>query len=206
MPTVYTRMLRYDRLRVPGGFPNATIDACPLRVVNNKCFQLVSSKYLTAFSDFRIPRHEPNFVTPETYVQYLHDYVEHYRLKPHIQCNSRVIKIEKVSSHGGHVVHVAEFEKTTEFKCDAIAVCSGLNVHPRIPMIPGIERVPTVLHSSQLKRRDQFGINANVVVLGAGETGMDIAHLAVTSPTTSVTICHRNGFFCAPKVHLPTVL
>jgi dimethylaniline monooxygenase (N-oxide forming) len=29
---------------------------------------------------------------------------------------------------------------------------------------------------------------------------MDMAHLAVTSPTKSVTVCHREGFFCGPKV------
>jgi len=38
------------------------------------------------------------------------------------------------------------------------------------------------------------------VVLGAGETAMDVSHLAVTSPTKSVTMCHRDGWFYAPKI------
>jgi hypothetical protein len=29
---------------------------------------------------------------------------------------------------------------------------------------------------------------------------MDLAYLAVTSPTKSVTLSHRDGFLCAPKV------
>jgi dimethylaniline monooxygenase (N-oxide forming) len=39
-----------------------------------------------------------------------------------------------------------------------------------------------------------------VLILGSGETGMDLAYLAVTSPTKSVTLSHRDGFLCAPKV------
>jgi cation diffusion facilitator CzcD-associated flavoprotein CzcO len=83
-----------------------------------------------------------------------------------------------------------------------VAVCTGIHFTPNIPHIPGLETVPLVLHSSQLKTREQFGSNTHVVVMGAGETGMDIAHLAVTAKTASVTLCHREGFFCAPKVGL----
>jgi dimethylaniline monooxygenase (N-oxide forming) len=50
-----------------------------------------------------------------------------------------------------------------------------------MPHIEGIERVGTVLHSSSLKTRAQFGENTNVYIMGAGETGMDLAYLAVTS-------------------------
>lgn len=100
----------------------------------------------------------------------------------------------------GHVVTIHSPEGVSEWECDAVAVCSGLNVSPRIPKFKGIERVPKVFHSSQMKTRRQFGEKTNVVVLGAGETGMDIAHLAITAPTKSVTLCHRDGFFCAPKV------
>ena len=84
--------------------------------------------------------------------------------------------------------------------CDAIAVCSGLHVTPNLPAIPGIEHVPTAMHSSEFKSRTQFGTGKTVMILGTGETGMDLAHLAVTSQTKHVVICHRNGFFCAPKV------
>lgn len=56
-----------------------------------------------------------------------------------------------------------------------------------------------VIHSSDFKKRQQFGIDKNILIVGSGETGMDIAHLAITSPTKSVTLCHRDGFLCAPK-------
>ena len=61
-----------------------------------------------------------------------------------------------------------------EWSCDAIAICSGLHVLPDIPHIKGIEHVPIVLHSSEYKLKSQFGINKIVIILGIGETGMDI--------------------------------
>jgi len=74
---------------------------------------------------------------------------------------------------------------------------------PNIPQIPGLENVEKVMHSSQFKERRQFGVDKNILIVGSGETGMDIAYLAITSPTKSVTLCHRDGFLCAPKVSYP---
>jgi dimethylaniline monooxygenase (N-oxide forming) len=104
---------------------------------------------------------------------------------------------------GGHIVEYIQAGKKLEYVCDAIAVCSGLHVTPNIPTIKGLENVPAVIHSSEFKRRRQFGVDKDVLIVGSGETGMDIAYLAITSPTKSVTLCHRDGFFCAPKVLSP---
>jgi len=66
--------------------------------------------------------------------------------------------------------------------------------------IPGIEKVPVVLHSSEFKTREQFGEGKTVVILGVGETGMDIGYMAVNSPTKRVVMCHRGGWVFAPRV------
>jgi hypothetical protein len=144
----------------------------------------------------------PDFVTPEQYVRYLNDYATQFKLWESIRCGYRVQRICRAFQGRGHVVTVTNTsDESFQWNCDAIAICSGLNVHPNIPYIPGLNHVPVVLHSSQLKERKQFGVDTDVVILGAGETGMDLGHLAITSPTRSVTVCHREGFFCAPKVH-----
>ncbi|KAF5024325.1 hypothetical protein F66182_3602 [Fusarium sp. NRRL 66182] len=162
--------------------------------------ELVSSKYLTAFSDFRMPEDAPDFVTPEVYVQYLKDYATNFDLWNMIECNTRVDQVRRGPNNTGHILKLASKSGSSQWECDAVAVCSGINVNPVIPDIKGIERVDSVLHSSHLKSRTQFGKDTNVYIMGAGETGMDLAYLAVTSEAKSVTLCHRDGFFCAPKI------
>jgi dimethylaniline monooxygenase (N-oxide forming) len=160
---------------------------------------------LTTFSDFRCSETAPDFLPIRDYVLYLEEYCSHFDLWKYIELSTRVTKLERCCrpgpGSGGHIVTLAKRDGTTEtWSCDAVAICTGLHVAPNIPSVKGIEHVPKVLHSSEFKARKQFGEGTNVVVLGTGETGMDIAHLAITSPTASVTLCHRNGFLCAPKI------
>jgi dimethylaniline monooxygenase (N-oxide forming) len=120
--------------------------------------KLVSSKYLTAFSDHRFPTKAPDFATPESYVAYLSHYVDRFGLRKHIECQSRVLSVRK-ASHGGHIVSIrkwspvgdiaspsgldSDHESTgtvdEEWHCDAVVVCSGLNVNPNLPHIPGLD-------------------------------------------------------------------
>ncbi|OLN93288.1 Dimethylaniline monooxygenase [N-oxide-forming] 1 [Colletotrichum chlorophyti] len=178
--------------------------------------EMVSSKYLTAFSDYRVPRELPDFLSPEQYVRYLEGYSKAFRLHDLIETKTEVLRVSRTpDGHriffrriGDAVADATKNENQSEesWDCDAIAVCSGLNNVPSIPAIKGLENVRT-LHSSEIKERQQFGQNTSVLILGAGETGMDLAHLAVTSEAREVTMCHKDGFFCALKtIPLPTVM
>ncbi|ORY56102.1 dimethylaniline monooxygenase [Pseudomassariella vexata] len=171
--------------------------------------ELVSSKYLTAFSDHRFPEDAPEFVVPETYVRYLQDYVTKFELGMYIHCSTEVTQIRRKPG-GGHLVTVKTSGVSKDIQFDAIAVCTGLNVEANITYVQGMERVPIVIHSSEFKVRKQFLIrdNPTVVIMGAGETGMDIGHLAITTPEIgSVIMCHKGGFYCVPKrVPEPVVL
>lgn len=142
----------------------------------------------------------------ERYLEYLDEYCDHFDLWKHIELNTRVTKSCRKGS--SHVITLKKQGKcgTGEeeiWECDAVAICTGLHVEPHLPHVPGIGHVPLVLHSSRFKGRKDFGENKNVVVLGVGETGMDIAHLAVTSPhPKSVTVCYRRGFLGGPKIRI----
>ncbi|KAK5994501.1 Monooxygenase ptmN [Cladobotryum mycophilum] len=161
--------------------------------------ELVSSKHLTTFSDFRYDGSE-DFISTTNYVQYLQDYCTHFKLWPYISLNTRVLSITRQGN--GHLVSYADEGSDAQqqaWECDAVAVCSGLHIEPNIPHIDGLDRVETVMHSSQFKARSQFGIDKTVMVVGSGETGADVAYLAITSPTRQVIFCHRNGLHFAPK-------
>ncbi|KAK2468440.1 hypothetical protein H9L39_20086 [Fusarium oxysporum f. sp. albedinis] len=161
--------------------------------------ELVSSKQLTTFSDFRC-RVDRDFLSASDYVQYLRDYCSYFRLWPSIELGAKVRSVRAHSSQG----YVIEYDKKSSelfrWRCDAVAVCAGLHREPNLPIIPGLNHVPEVMHSSDFKTRSQFGINKTVMIIGSGETGADVAYLAVNSPTKQVLMCHKDGFHFAPKV------
>lgn len=172
---------------------------------------MVSSKYLTAFSDFRVADNLPDFLPMDEYVRYLEGYCTAFNLWGLIENKTEVLRVSRTP--GGHRIffrrnggRASEEGNNTgpqqeeSWDCDAIAICSGLNNVPSIPSIEGLGSIVPSLHSSQIKERRQFGQNTSVIILGAGETAMDLAHLAVTSDAREVILCHKEGFFCAKKV------
>ncbi|KAA8642762.1 uncharacterized protein ATNIH1004_009514 [Aspergillus tanneri] len=169
--------------------------------------ELVSSKQLTTFSDFRPRDDDPDFLSAERYLEYLHDYCTYFDLWPHIHLSTKVLSVTRREG-GGHILTylIKDRQEEGRWECDAIAVCSGLHVVPNIPQVRGIEKIPRVMHSSEFKRRRDFTIDKTVLLLGSGETGADISYLAVTSPTKRVVTCHRDGFHFAPKRNLDPVI
>ena len=161
--------------------------------------QLVSSKQLTTFSDYRRPD-GGDFFPASDYLEYLKDYCTHFKLWPYIRLNTKVVSVTREEGRTHRVTFEEDGNRDT-CECDAVAVCSGLHVEPNIPEIEGIENVPSVMHSSNFKARKQFEGVRNIMVVGCGETGADISYLAVTCPQAErVIVCHRDGFHFAPKV------
>ena len=113
---------------------------------------------------------------------------------------SSVVTEVSPNINGGHIVNYTKYGQTLEYHCEAVAVCSSLHVTPNIPVIEGIDNVPKVMHSSEFKKRKEFGVGKHVMIVGSGETAMDIAYLAITSQTRKIILCHRDGFSCASKV------
>ncbi|KAM0395488.1 hypothetical protein ACHAQC_005344 [Fusarium culmorum] len=160
--------------------------------------ELVSSKQLTIFSDFRC-RQEKDFLSATDYLQYLKDYCTHFNLWPHITLRVEVQSVTSTSLKLHTISYSRKDGRVFTWGCDAVAVCSGLHKEPNLPVIPGLHHVPEVIHSSNFKTKSQFEINKTVMVIGSGETGTDVAYLAVTSPTKQVLMCHKDGFHFAPK-------
>lgn len=160
--------------------------------------QLVSSKQLTCFSDFRMPKnHESDHIDLPEYVEYLESYSSHFNLWDHIRLNSVVISIVRTGNR--HAVTWLHNGLECREVFDKLVICSGLHVVPSIPDIRGIENVKEKIHSSQYKGRNQIA-GKNVLILGCGETAMDIAYEAVKSGCPQVVMSQRGGFLSFPKV------
>ena len=85
------------------------------------------------------------------------------------------------------------------YDCSYVAIATGLHVTLNIPRIPGIEHVVgDVFHLSQYKHRSQLA-NRRVLILGCGETAMDIAYEAIKADAKSITMCFQQAFFLFPR-------
>lgn len=176
-----------------------------------------------------MPEGEKDFLTPKRYVEYLKAYATKFDLWDHIHLSTQVTSIAPDPAHPPqHILTIrdAQHQGPVERQYHAIAICSGLNQDPFLPAIPGLNTpLPTavekglsnkgksdqkavqsihlgikLLHAADFKSRSQFGKDKTVLILGVGETAMDIAHLAITSPTKRVILCHRDGFISSPKI------
>ena len=181
---------------------------------------LVSSKYITSFSDFRAAKDDAEHLTMDAYVEYLEQYCRHFCLKPRISFGTRVERVERVErgpdgpdgpegpdapnirNGAAHRYEVLTSDGTLR-RCDAVAVCSGVHNVANIPRVFRERRddfAGEVLHSSEYKSAKQLA-GKRVVVVGSQETGMDIAHFAVTQPDgdfRSVDMVYRRGFLSIP--------
>lgn len=169
---------------------------------------MVSSKQLTTFSDYRLPLDSPDHISLPGYVEYLKSYIDHFQLWKHINLGCRVQSIDAQAPDSKTRYKVTysrsseDAETTTQehFECTHLAVCTGLHVQPNIPTIPGIEFLKgDALHSSMYKNRSQLR-DQDILLLGCGETAMDIAYEAIKADAKSVTMCFRTGFLSFPKV------
>lgn len=116
-----------------------------------------------------------------------------------IHLSTTVTKVDR-TIRGGHIIHYTKDGHSSKWACDAVAICSGLFSVPNIPNILGIENVPIILHSWEVREKAQFGVGKDVVIVGSGDSALEMAHLAATADTKSVTVTHRGGFLIAPKV------
>jgi len=169
---------------------------------SNKAYddgRLVSSKHVTCFSDFRMGEDMPDHPSIDGYVRYLRMYAERFQLWHWIEFITRVVKVEK-ENNGGYAVELAQDGDSIHREYDAICICSGLHNVAYEPEISGLKEnfKGTVFHSSLYREKEIFE-NKRVVVLGSGETGLDISYRAI-QVSNNVTLCSRSGFLSVPYV------
>lgn len=213
---------------------------------------LVSSKQLTAFSDFRLPLDSPDHLSLEKYCQYLEDYVSHFNLQEDVdfRMKTKVTSIKRGNKEkGGHWV---SFQRNVSSPTENgsqesngsegekehfthISICSGLHVEPSVFDIPGLskpltskkevlERADSIAEAEEKRVEEEKGQSLSpsqsrilslhssaysspailkdksVLIMGTGETGMDLSYLAVKGGARQITLSTRSGFLSFPAV------
>ncbi|GBE43218.1 putative oxidoreductase CzcO [bacterium BMS3Bbin10] len=157
-----------------------------------EAINLNTSKGLTRYTDFQIPAEYPQFMSRRQAVDYLHSYARHFNLFDDITFNTTVEKVEKA----GDKWRVKVSGKKQPRLYDGLVVTSGHHWDPKTPDYPG-KFTGEILHSIDVKDRDQLR-GKRVLIVGAGNTGCDLAAEAVF---LSDTVLHsmRRSYFFLPK-------
>lgn len=153
-----------------------------------------TSKGRTEFADFPMPAGWPDYPSADRVADYLADYAGHFGLLPHVRFGTSVAAVER-DEHGWQVT--TDDGGTDGY--DAVVVASGHNWDPRWPH-PGY---PGSFTGEQMHAHDYRTADAlrdqRVLVVGMGNSAMDIAVDASYVANGPVLLSARHGVHVVPK-------
>ncbi|KAL6058255.1 Flavin-containing monooxygenase [Balamuthia mandrillaris] len=150
-----------------------------------------SKCYLHA-SDYPFPEEVGHFPVHTEVLQYLNDYADHFKLRPHIKFRHMTQRVEKTADGlwrvrllvGEEGLDLEDPEdqkqaKVIEEYFDLVAVCSGQHQVPSSPILKGDPLYKPftgeVMHSHDYKYPTPDMREKNVLVVGGGESASDVA-------------------------------
>lgn len=153
-----------------------------------------TSKKVMAYSDFPMPESYPDYPSHFQIIEYFENYVKHFGFGDKITFSVGVERVEKMSDNH-YKVHLdnGEIREYTD-----ILVASGHHWKARYPDFKG-SFSGLCMHSHDYKTPDIFQGHKNVVVVGIGNSAVDIACEAARNSTGKVMISTRSSAYILPK-------
>ena len=185
---------------------------------------LISTKPFTQFPDFPMPDDYPDYPSHWQVHHYFRTYAEHFGLLDHLYFNTEVVDVVPAEDgrrrdggaarRGGQAAPVGlaplgdqrwnvtsrnrETGEETTRQYAGVVIANGHNWWPKIPQYPGQDGFTgELLHSANYKSADAVR-GKRVLVVGAGNTGCDVA---VESAQNAKQTFHstRRGYYYNPK-------
>jgi cation diffusion facilitator CzcD-associated flavoprotein CzcO len=167
---------------------------------------LISSKRMTEFSDFPMPKEYPPYPSHQQALAYLRSYARHFGLYEHLRPGSTVARIEPVKESAGNIASCTPrwriaFSDGSSRNYRGVVIANGHHSEPLSPDFPG-EFTGKQLHAHDYKTPDQIA-GQRVLVVGGGNSGCDIA---VEAAQHAQAVFHslRRGYHFLPKFLLGT--
>lgn len=167
----------------------------------------ISSKPFTQYPDFPMPDEYPDYPHHARVHAYLARYADHFGVTPRIARSTSVescvplegggwrVELARVAQDGavGGDIEVREVAR--------LIVANGHNWHPKVPTYPGQDGFTgRIIHTAEFKEPAQLD-GRRVVVVGAGNSGCDVA---VEAAHRAAAVWHstRRDYWYAPKYAL----
>jgi dimethylaniline monooxygenase (N-oxide forming) len=157
-----------------------------------------TSRRRSEFADFPMPDSYPEFPHHTQMAAYFDAYADRFGLRDRITFETRVTRAER-RADGGWTVST---DNAGTRRYDALVVANGHHWDPRWPepAFPGQDRFAgTLMHSHHYTGEDPALFrDCNVVVLGMGNSAMDIA-VEASFAATATYLAARRGAWIVPK-------
>lgn len=152
----------------------------------------ISSKTKSGFDGFPMPDHYPDYPSHRQILDYIRAFADLWSLRDRIQFSTRILDIEK-QKNGIWRVTLDTGERRNYL---GVVCATGSNWHPRMPELKG-SFDGEIRHSGTYRSPDLFK-NKRVMIVGAGNSGVDIACDAATHAERAV-LSVRRGYHFVPK-------
>lgn len=150
--------------------------------------RLHTTRRLSALPGLPMPRSFGRWVSRDNVVRYLEKYTEHHQLE--IVTGVEVSRVEPAPDGTGWLLHATGGRELTG---SAVVVATGYNHTPRVPDWPGRDAYTgEFLHAGQYRNAKPYA-GRDVLVVGVGNTGAEIAVDLVEGGASRVRLSVRTA-------------
>ncbi|WP_277374048.1 NAD(P)-binding domain-containing protein [Pseudomonas sp. AA-38] len=152
----------------------------------------ISSRDLSGFLDYPMPKHFPDYPSNRQILEYLRSFALAFGLYDKVRFNTAVERVDK-DEDGRWIVTLSNGERR---RYRALVCATGCNWDPNMPEIKG-HFSGEIRHSVTYRRPEEFK-GKRVMIIGAGNSGADIACDAAANADKAL-ISLRRGYHFIPK-------
>jgi len=154
-----------------------------------------TNRDVMAYSDYPMPRDYPMFPHHSQIIRYFEDYVDHFEIRNKITFNTAVTEVAR-NADGTYSVSIENGE-TKDYQY--VIVSNGHHWSPRYPEppFPG-NFTGEILHAHHYRIPEQI-MYKDVLIVGIGNSAVDIACEAAKIHSGRVTISSRSGAYIVPN-------
>jgi Flavin-binding monooxygenase-like len=179
----------FERHHAVGGIWDRENDGTPMY----ESAHFISSRDYSAYHGFKMPSEYPDYPSQRQILDYLQSFAAAYGLTEHIHLSTSVNHAEWDGTHW----QVRTSDGATRAYL-TLTCANGTQWHPAMPTFLGVESFTgTIMHSQKYSEGAQL-VGQRVLVVGAGNSGVDIACDAARF-ATSTAISVRRGYHLIPK-------
>ncbi|BDA48576.1 Dimethylaniline monooxygenase [N-oxide-forming] 5 [Coccomyxa sp. Obi] len=157
-----------------------------------------TSKQMTSFHDFPMPKHYPTYPSRTEILEYLEAYTDHFGFRKNIVLRTEVTKVEQLPQGNFRVLTEDKASGHTASRLyTSVLVANGHHWNAAWPELAG-DFSGTLMHSHEY-RTPKVMEGKRLMVIGAGNSGMDIASEASQCGAAAVFLSCRRPVHVVPR-------